>query len=58
MALILTEVLRDNFRMSKMKIAILPALGEVLYLVALQVSDAVSVSSSGRPFINELLSSL
>jgi len=35
---ILTEVLRDNFRNSKVKLAALPALGEALFLVATQVS--------------------
>ena len=33
---ILSELIRDNFRTSKVKVAILPALGELLYLIAAQ----------------------
>ena len=32
----LTEIMRDNFRTSKVKQALLPAIGEVLYLIASQ----------------------
>ena len=32
----LTELVRDNFRNAKVKVTILPALGEVLHLVATQ----------------------
>lgn len=34
---ILTELLRDGFRNSKLKAAVLPAIGELLFLVASQV---------------------
>ena len=33
---ILTEMVRDNFRVTKMKVILLPALGELLYLIASQ----------------------
>jgi serine/threonine-protein kinase ULK4 len=33
---ILTEMVRDNFRATKTKVMLLPALGELLYLIASQ----------------------
>ena len=33
------EILRDNFRNVKVKVIILPTVGELLYLIARQVGD-------------------
>lgn len=37
---ILTEILRDSFRNTKVKVAFLPTVGEILYLVARQVGES------------------
>lgn len=49
---ILTEVVRDGFRSSKVKLAVLPALGELLFLVASQ--DDIKHSPTENWIVNSV----
>jgi serine/threonine-protein kinase ULK4 len=42
---LLTELIRENFRNSKLKQCLLPTLGELIYLVASQVRRVLFVTA-------------